>query len=139
MLTAFSDLLIGLWAVGSVGSMGFIFYTDTNSDILFMACSNLFLGPWAVASVGSMAFRFYRDTNSEICIWLVAIFFGLCALGSVGSMGFIFYTDTNSDISFLQTVAELWADAHYYFVQSLNSPWGSRASSMCPVRHILTP
>ena len=40
---------------------------------------------------------------------------------------------------FLQTVAELCADAHYYFAHSLNSPWGSRASSMCPVRRVLTP
>ena len=41
-------------------------------------------------------------------------------------------------LQFLQTVAELCADAHYYFAHSLNSPWGSNASSMCPVRHILT-
>ena len=37
-------------------------------------------------------------------------------------------------LQFLQTVAELCADAHYYFAHSLNSPRGSRASSMCPVR-----
>ena len=29
--------------------------------------------------------------------------------------------------------AELRADAHYYFAHSFNSPWGSKASSMCPV------
>ena len=42
-------------------------------------------------------------------------------------------------LQFLQTVAELCADAHYYFAHSLNSPWGSRASRMCPVRRVLTP
>ena len=42
-------------------------------------------------------------------------------------------------LQFLQTVAELCADAHYYFAHSLNSPWGSRASSMCPVRRALIP
>ena len=33
-------------------------------------------------------------------------------------------------LQYLQTVAELCADAHYYFAHSFNSPWGSKASSM---------
>ena len=41
-------------------------------------------------------------------------------------------------LQFLQTVAELCADAYYYFAHSLNFPWGSKASSMCPVRRVLT-
>ena len=43
------------------------------------------------------------------------------------------------NLQFLQTVAELCADVHYYFGHSFNSPWGSRASSICPVRYALTP
>ena len=39
-------------------------------------------------------------------------------------------------LQLLQTVAELCADAHYYFAHSFNSPWGSKASSMCPVRRL---
>ena len=43
------------------------------------------------------------------------------------------------NLQLLQTVAELCADAHYYFAHSLNSHCGSKASSMCPVRRALTP
>ena len=42
-------------------------------------------------------------------------------------------------LQFLQMVAALCANAHYYFAHSFNSPWGSKASSMCPVRCALTP
>ena len=31
----------------------------------------------------------------------------------------------------LQTVEELCADAHYYFAHSFNSPWGTKATSIC--------
>ena len=43
------------------------------------------------------------------------------------------------NLQFLQTVAELCADAHYYFANSFNTPWGSKASSICSVRWTLTP
>ena len=39
------------------------------------------------------------------------------------------------NLQFLQTVAELCADAHYYFAHSFNSPRGSKASSMCQHLH----
>ena len=42
-------------------------------------------------------------------------------------------------LQLLQTVAELYAYAHYYFAHSFNSPSGSKVSSMCPVRRALTP
>ena len=42
-------------------------------------------------------------------------------------------------LQLLQTVAELCADAHYYFAHSFNSPRGSKASSMCSVRRTLKP
>ena len=33
------------------------------------------------------------------------------------------------NLQFLQTVAELCVDAHYYFAHSFNTPWGSKAYS----------
>ena len=39
------------------------------------------------------------------------------------------------NLEFLQTVADLCADAHYYFAHSFNFPWGNQ----CPVRRALTP
>ena len=41
------------------------------------------------------------------------------------------------NLQFLQKVAELCDDAHYYFARSFNFPWGSKASSICPVRRAL--
>ena len=46
------------------------------------------------------------------------------------------YTRKSAD---LQTAVEYCAIEHYYFAHSVNSPWGSTASSMCPVRCSLTP
>ena len=43
------------------------------------------------------------------------------------------------NLQLLQTVEELCANAQYYFAHSFNSPWGSKASSMAPVRRALTP
>ena len=43
------------------------------------------------------------------------------------------------NLQFLQTVAELYADADYYFAHSFNSTLGSKASSLCLVRCALTP
>ena len=42
------------------------------------------------------------------------------------------------NLQLLPTVEEFCADAHYYFAHSFNFPWGSKASSMCPVRRALT-
>ena len=39
----------------------------------------------------------------------------------------------------MPTVAEFCVDAHYYFAHFFNSPWGIKASSVCPVRRLLTP
>ena len=67
---------------------------------------------------------------------------GICV--KVDTSGYVINSNTNTafkcvshmlgNLQFLQTVAELGADAHYYFAHSFNSPWGSKASSMCPVR-----
>ena len=43
------------------------------------------------------------------------------------------------NLQFWQIVAELCADVHYYFAHSFNSPWGSKVSGICPVRHAPTP
>ena len=43
------------------------------------------------------------------------------------------------NLRFLHTVAELCANPYYYFAYSFYFPWGSKASSICPMRRALTP
>ena len=40
------------------------------------------------------------------------------------------------NLQFLETVAEICADAHYYFPHSI--PWGSKASSLSPMKRTLS-